>query len=1000
MIYGLLGEVEVRDPDGHPVELPRGHDRTVLTMLLVRANRQVSTTDLIRAGWGDPGVDVAQLYKTISALRRLLTRAGHPDAIKTSNRFGYVLQAADDELDTLLLQNLVARADAARAARRADEEARHLRQALGLWRGPEPLANVRPEPFQAFIDAMRGRRKRIAVRLFKLENMRGAHAAIVDELQQFVADDPAEGELCRQLMFALYRGGHRLDALSVYQRHVEALEEATGGRPEASLRALHYAMVNDQADAVAAGLSVAAAPEVRADPVPRQLPAAPADFVGRTDLRAEVTWLLRRPAMPVLVISGPGGIGKTALALRAAQDTTAQFPDGQLWAELHGTTSRPADPGEVLAQFLRALGVSSVPESAHERATLFRTLLAGRRVLVVLDDAASGAQVRDLVPGDGGCVVLITARRRLPDIRGGVHHVARLEPFDHAVAEKLFRAIVEAARVNLAGQDDDVEAVVRMCGGLPLALRIAAALRVEDFHRPTADLRRRLADQGPAAFEYGDESLSRTIGAGLATASDLVRRLFLLLGVPAGPTFGEWTAAALLDLPGPVAGEALSQLAAVNMVEPVDGGARYRFHDLTREYARRRAEAELTAGERAEAHVRALRALLTLLRQAHAALYGGDFEVVHSEVPDVEVPPSALDELRADPVAWFERERANVRAAVEAAEALGEVGLCWDLAVSSHEFYTIGEYFDDWRITHAIALRAARAAKDRRAEGVVLALLGQPPLVASGSPGVSGVDDLAEAAHLLAEAGDRHGQAIALRTLGNALRRRGELTRPLRVFQEALEHYEAAGDRVGALQTLRFIGQTHLDRGDLDGALAMFRRTEAAARALARPRVVAQTRYWAGRVALARGEVEEARAAFDDVLAAFPSSQVPGHAYAQHGFGDHALAVGDLDEAYRLLTEAERLAHDGADVVLEGRVALSLAEVERRRGRPDDQLVALLRAIGRFKACGAAYLEAQAQRLLADAYRAMGDGAAADAAEDRVDELYAEVPLADRPDRQ
>ncbi|WP_285687421.1 BTAD domain-containing putative transcriptional regulator [Actinoplanes sp. NBRC 103695] len=998
MIYSLLGEVEVRDAQGHPVELPRGHHRTVLAMLLVRANHQVSTADLVRAGWGEGGVSNAQLYKAISALRKLLDDAGHPDAIKTANRFGYLLQVSDEELDTLAFQRLVERADAARIPGHGDEEVDCLRAALALWRGPDPLANVSHEPFRQIVESLKARRRRIAVRLFTLENRRGEHAAIVDDLHAFVAEDPAQGELCRQLMFALYRSGHRLDAIDAYERHVEALDRATGGPPEASLRALNYAMINDESDVVASVLGVTPEPEVRPDPMPRQLPAAAADFVGRADLLAEVTWLLRRPSMPVLVISGPGGIGKTALALRAAHDAVGEFPDGQLWAELRGTAGRPADPSEVLARFLRALGVGTVPESLHERATLYRSLLSERRVLIVLDDAASGTQVRDLVPASTGCVVLITARRRLPDIPGGVHHVAPLEPFDHVVGDELFRTIVAAGQVDLAGQDADVEAVVRMCGGLPLALRIAAALRIEDFHRPTADLRRRLDEHGPAAFEYGDKSLSRTLGAGLAPLDKLVRRLFLLLGLPAGPTFGEWTAAALLGLPVGAAGDALSQLAAISMIEPAGDGHGYRFHDLTREYARRRAEAELPADERAAAELRVLRALLTLVRKAHAAEYSGDFEVVHSDLPDVAVPARAIAEIEERPQVWFERERANVRSAVERAAALGEVGLCWDLAVSSHEFYTIGDWFEDWRVTHEVALAAVRSAGDRRAEGVLLAVLGQPPLVASGSRGVSGVPELEEAVQLLAAAGENHGLAIALRTLGNALRRRGELTRPLMVFQDALEHYRAAGDTAGVLQTLRFIGQTYLDLGDLGAARDMLRQAEAVARELGRERLVAQARYWAGQAALALGDLADARAAFGDVRAAFPERS-PAQAYAEHGFGDLAVAEGDPDRGRRLLAEAESLARAGADVMLEGRIALSVAGLEKRHGEPVDQLVALLRAVARFQACGAAYLEIRAQGLLADAYDELDDVIAAVAARERIEELCAAVPPVDRSKR-
>ena len=986
MIFRVLGDVEIRDHSGAVVPLPRGRAAAVLAALLVMPNRQLSHAELLSAAWGTTEVDVAQLHKRISALRKALADAGLPDAVKTYDRFGYALEVADDDLDMLVFQRLVRQADAAKAAGDLPEELEHIRAALALWRGPEPLANVTGHALHGDAEDLKRRRRRIASRLFTIEISRGRPETVLDELQRFAAEDPADTALCRSLMLALYQCEQSAEAIRAYDRHTEAIERVSGGRVDPALRDLSYAMSNHRDDVVAKAAGLAA--NAGAAAVPRQLPAAPADFVGRDALLAELTWLLRKPVAPVLVVSGPGGIGKTALALRAAHDESGSYPDGQLWAELRGTSNSPAGPGEVLGQFLRALNAPHVPEALEERASLFRSLLAGRRMLIVLDDAANAAQIRDLIPGGRGSVVLVTARRRLPGVREGVHHVAPLDPFDTEIATAFFRAVVAAGDVDLAGEDEAVDEVVRLCGGLPLALRIAASLRVEEFYRPTADLLQRLAEQGPTAFEYGDESLARTLGAGLAPLDDRARRLFLGLGLLTMPTFGEWTAAALLDRPGSAGGAALAQLAAVSMIEPVRSGTRFRLHDLTREYARGRAMTELTPGsERSAAPIRVCRALLTLTRRAHAALYGGDFDVLHSDVADVPVPPAALAEVTASPRDWFEHERPNIRAAVEQSAALGETGVCWDLAVSAHELFTLGEYFDDWRTTHRIALDACRAAGDRRGEGIVLVMLGQPALVASGATGVSGVVELETAVRLLTEAGERHGQAIALRTLGNALRRRGRLKRPLALFTSALEHYEASGDVVGAMQTLRFIGHAHLDRGDHDLAVEMLRRSERIARELGRPRLVAQTRYWIGQASLARGDVAGARAAFDDVLAEFPAGSGVGHAYALHGLGDLAVVEGNPELARQRLVEAEALARDGADVLLEGRAALSLAALEESQGRAAEQVIALLRAVARFQAVGAVHLEIAAHVALTEAHFRNGDKEAAEAARERAVEL-------------
>ena len=985
MIYRVLGDLEIRSRAGDVVPLPGGRAPAVLAALLIMPNRQLSHAELLTAAWGTADVKVAQLHKRISTLRRALAKTRRPDAIKTFERFGYALEVAEDDLDMLVFQRLVRQADADRAAGRVVEEVKHIRTALALWRGSEPLANVMGHALHGDADDLKRRRRRVAARLFTIEISRGREETVLDELQRYAAEDRTDTSICRSLMTALYLSDQSAEAIRAYDRYVDAIERSNAGRPDPALRDLGYAMSNHQDDVVAKAAGIAA--RVGAARVPRQLPAAPADFVGRGDLLAEVTWLLRKRASPVLVISGAGGIGKTALALRAAHDEAGSYPDGQLWAELRGTSDRPADPAELLAQFLRALNVPAVPEARDERAKLFRSMLADRRMLVILDDAATAAQIRDLIPGGEGSVVLATARRRLPGIREGVHHVAPLDPFDPETATRFFRSVAAAGGVDLSGEDEAVAEVVRLCGGLPLALRIAASLRVEEFYRPTADLLRRLVEQGPTAFQYGDESLARTLGAGLAPLDDQARRLFLSLGLIALPTFGEWTAAALLDRSGPASGAVLGQLAGASMIEPVGSGSRFRLHDLAREYGRGRAMTELIPeSERAAAPIRVCRALLTLVRRAHAALYGADFDVIHSDQADVPVPASILDEVVRAPRNWFEHERLNIRAAVEQAAALGEPGVCWDLAVSAHELYTLGEYFDDWRRTHRVALDTCRAAGDRRGEGIVLVMLGQPALVASGAPDVSGVAELELAIQLLTEAGEDHGRAIALRTLGNALRRRGQLNRPLDLFTTALNLYEASGDVVGSMQTLRFIGQTLLDRGDYDRALGVFRRSEEMARRLDRPRLVAQTRYWIGRTSLARGDVTGARAAFGDVLSEFPSGSV-GHAYALHGLGDLASQTGELDAARRHLAQAETLARDGADVLLEGRVCLSLAKLEAMQGRPGEQIIALLRAVTRFRACGAVHLEIAALTALADAYARIGEREAADAARERVTEL-------------
>jgi DNA-binding SARP family transcriptional activator/tetratricopeptide (TPR) repeat protein len=1004
MIYGLLGELEVRG-DGGPLDLPGGHALAVLAGLLVNVNRQVSKADLIRVAWGDAGIMEAQLHKAVQAVRTSLAEVGRRDDIKTHARFGYELRTAEDDVDVLLFQRLVRQAEEASAAGRAEEEIGCLRNALRLWRGPRPLSNVRSGALHKDILALQGRHKRTAVRLFALELARGNYEGILEELTQAAAIHPADQRLCEQLMIARYQCGYLSDATAAYERYRDAHAAETGAAPDQLLRALYFAIA--RADQVAIGAAVSALakragrtgqPASAGAAVPRQLPRA-ADLVGREQAADEIAALLQGEpgrAAPLVVISGPGGVGKTALAVRTAHQAAPRYPDGQLYADLLGGSPLPADTNEVLARFLRALGASYVPETIAELQASFRTLLADRRVLIVLDDAADGAQVADLVPGSTGCAVLVTARRRLPDLTDA-RHVSPLSPLSPADGTRLFRHVVASAGISLEPAPEAVAEVVALCGGLPLALRIAGAIRAHDDPRPTADLARRLASLGPSALEYGNLSVARTIGAGLERLDPDARRLFLALGLVRLPRFGTWTAAALLggDADGAAA---LSRLAARFVIEPGESAQRYRFHDLTSDYVRRRVQSE-NLPDQGDIPARAYRALLTLTRRAHSRLHGGDYEVVHSGVPDWEAPAEALTEVDLDPIDWFEKERLNIRAAVEHCAELGLTEICWDLAVSAHEFYTVQGHFDDWQATHRTALLACRTAGDARGEGVVLVCLNQPALVSSRrTPPADGLADLWRAVGLLGERGDRHGVAIALRTLANALRRQGHASLSLSLFSEALGHYEASGDVVGQWQTQRYIGQSHLDRGDHRSARRALHTAEAIAARLGDSRVLAQTRYWTGQAYLAAGDVKRATAAFDAVWDVYCESTGLGHVYALHGLGDLDLRTGALGPAERKLTAAAALAADHGDAVIEGRVAMSIAALRDAQGRPAECAAALEYAAKVLADCGAVYLEVQALAELAAIARREGNAVAADALWARIDRRYGPdgPPAADR----
>ncbi|WP_188316982.1 AfsR/SARP family transcriptional regulator [Solihabitans fulvus] len=474
----LLGPFELTDGSS-VVPVTSDKQRIVLAALALLAGQPVTVEELADRLWGDrpPPSARATVHSLVMRLRRLLG-AG---VLRSDNR-GYLLDLAPARVDALLFHQLRTAAD--RAAARGDHhaEADLLGRALALWRGPA-LADVRSETMHR-VDARlwQDRRDETVERRAAVSLAVGARPDIVDELRELVAAQPLREQARALLITALHRAGRRADALAEYREARRVLVEELGVEPGPRLRQAHQDVLCDK-DVHA-----------RTGSPRRQVPAElPHDVRGFTGRRAALDRLdaLRDcgDGLPIAVLTGPAGVGKTALAVRWSHRVRAGFPDGQLFMDLHGDSRRPMPAADALRLLLRSLGVGAaeVPEDEQGRARLYRSLLADRRVLVVLDNAADADHVRPLLPGTGSCAVLVTGRSRLSGLvaRDGARAVV-VEPLSGLESVRLLADMIGADRVSAAPKA--AGALARLCGRLPLALRDAGARLVADPALPLGDL--------------------------------------------------------------------------------------------------------------------------------------------------------------------------------------------------------------------------------------------------------------------------------------------------------------------------------------------------------------------------------------------------------------------------------------------------------------------------------------------------------------------------------
>jgi DNA-binding SARP family transcriptional activator len=576
-------------------------------LLSLHANATVSRHVIVDALWGDkpPRSAIGIVHTYVSRLRSVL-KIGREldDGFLVRDRMGYRLNLADDQLDLLVFRRLVEGARQARAAGDAEQACGVYERALGLWRS-EPLADIEVLQGDPAVVALSHELAAVVLEYGDVASGAGWHDRVVPHLRALTARDPLDEASHARLLVALAGCGRQAEALRDYEELRQRLDEQLGVSPGAALRTALGMILRQEIPAQTQGRDSSA---LRLGPVDAwvpafQLPAASADFTGRAIERETVISALfpcgGHPGVPVVAVSGPPGVGKTSLALYAAHKIRAKFPDGQLWVQLGGASARPRESGDVLGELLRALGThgSAIPDGCSERAVCYRSRLADRKVLVVVDDAASAAQVRPMLPGTPGCALLVTSRSRLEDLDG-----AHLMPLDVMTPEDAADLLVRIiGRPRVASERGAAAELVQACGALPLALRVAAAKLAARPSWPLPAMVRRLAGERDRLreLEAGDLSVRASIASSYESLPEGPRRAFRLLALLGPSDFAEWVISALLGEPDArdVTGELVGRSLLTPLGVDATGEPRYRLHDLLRDYAAERLDDEPAASK-------------------------------------------------------------------------------------------------------------------------------------------------------------------------------------------------------------------------------------------------------------------------------------------------------------------------------------------------------------------------------------------------------------------
>jgi len=837
--FGILGQVQVETARG-PLRLSGARERKILAVLLVGRGTVVTMDHLINAVWDErmPATVRRQVQNCVSALRRELDSHDLGRDVVLAEGPGYRVRLSPGELDLDVFDRRVATARSLVQARQPERAVAEFRAALGLWRGPA-LAGLDGRIIESAAARLEEQRLAAIEDCIDLEISLLRHREVIADLTALVAEQPMRERLVGQLMLALYRSGRQAEAFELYARTRAVLHDELGVDPGRRLQEVHSAILNaeqalphptaDRAtvpDATSAASGSAPVTSAISPPVPAQLPMDVAHFVGRISHLEMLDGVLSTDgAVGISIVAGMAGVGKTTLAVHWAHRVAVRFPDGQLYLNLrgYGPDGSAMTAGEALRGLLYALAVppEGMPTDIDAQAGLYRSLVAGRRLLIVLDNACSVEQVRPLLPGTPNTLVLITSRNQLPDlVVGGAAHLVLLDPLPSGEAEQLL--VQRLGRDRTTAEPGAVREIIDRCARLPLALALVAARATTNPTFPLQAVADGLAETGRGldVFTIGGSNVDvrTTFSWSYRQLSTGPARLFRLLGLHFGPAITVPAAASLAGAPVPEVRAGLAQLAAAHLLtEHVHG--RYGAHDLLRAYAAELVEVEVSEAERLAATRRLLDHYL------HSAFYADRSLHEHRHLITPLTPqPDVLPEQprgRQEALAWFTAEHPVLLAAARGAVAAGLDRHAWQLGWTLATFHDFRGECRDWVTTQELVLAAAQRLGDPLALAHAHRGLGRAHLRQGRV--AEAVSHLRCAMDRFADLSDAVGQARTHLDLAWSAETQDDHGRALHHHERALKYFRVAGHLPGQADAMIGLGRNATLLGDHHQGLATCR---------------------------------------------------------------------------------------------------------------------------------------------------------------------------------